>query len=147
MIIYTDGSCLTSNPGGYGGWGFVVYASQRDMENGAELYSDFGGFEPVPAMTNNRMEYEAVIQALDWATQHGHTGMTIYTDSQLVVKQVSGQFAVRSPHLKPLCKVVRQKIGECQATLKWTPREDNWRADQLSRVSYAEWNQFQSVKI
>jgi ribonuclease HI len=75
LTIYTDGSC-EPNPGP-GGWAFVVY------EDGAEVHSASGGCE---ATTNNRMEMQAVLEAMRWA---GDRPAKILSDSQYVVKGVT----------------------------------------------------------
>lgn len=74
--IYTDGSCL-KNPGGPGGWSFCL------LEKGEEWRVSGGDMRT----TNNRMEMQAVIEALRFAQ---NTKYTIYTDSQLVLKCAQG---------------------------------------------------------
>lgn len=70
--IYTDGS-IHPNPGGFGGWAFVVY------EDGAETFFRAGGAR---SSTNNRMELKAVWRALEWL---GPRAAVIHSDSQYVV--------------------------------------------------------------
>ena len=72
MQIYTDGGCI-ENPGGIGAWAFVAVA------NGQVLYKAAGGELET---TNNRMELQAVIEAMKWAGG----ACTINTDSDLTVK-------------------------------------------------------------
>lgn len=74
--IYTDGSCL-KNPGGPGGWGFTV------LENG-EQWSMCG---PEISTTNNRMELQAIIEALNFVQGHEYV---LYTDSQWALKCATG---------------------------------------------------------
>jgi ribonuclease HI len=74
--IYTDGSCL-KNPGGASGWGFTL------LENG-EQWSCVGNN---PSSTNNRMELQAVIEALLFAQSDEYV---LYTDSQLTLKCATG---------------------------------------------------------
>ena len=72
--IYTDGAC-SGNPGP-GGWGVVVYQA-----NGA--VHELGGYEP--QTTNNRMELQAAIAALEYYNRSGQREpMTLYTDSEYV---------------------------------------------------------------
>ncbi|MGR9412230.1 ribonuclease H family protein [Rhizobium leguminosarum] len=71
MHIFTDGAC-EPNPGP-GGWGFVVF------EDGARVHCD-SGF--AIASTNNRMEMQAVIEAMRWARDAGASKAHIHTDSQ-----------------------------------------------------------------
>ena len=70
--IYTDGSCL-KNPGGAGGWAFTL------LENGKQ-WTMSGGVE---STTNNRMELQAIIEALYFA--QGPT-YVINTDSEVTMK-------------------------------------------------------------
>ena len=72
--IFTDGGCH-GNPGP-GGWAFIV-------EREGTRHTAHGG---APATTNNRMELEAVIHALEYAAEHGlcTTSVHIHTDSQYV---------------------------------------------------------------
>ena len=58
ITIYTDGFC-EPNPGGFACWGWVAYDRA-----GKELQQDFGCLGYGDGMTNNRAEYEAVLQAL-----------------------------------------------------------------------------------
>ena len=83
MIIYADGCCEPSNPGGYACWGWVA------AEGGQEIASGSGCIGHGPSMTNNLAEYRAVIEALRWAYKQGVQGVAVKTDSQLVVKQVN----------------------------------------------------------
>jgi ribonuclease HI len=72
--IYTDGAC-SGNPGP-GGWGTVIY-----LENGT--VRELGGY--APATTNNRMEMQAAIAALDFLLASGQTVPTVLlTDSEYV---------------------------------------------------------------
>jgi|GEM_PF-619008 len=72
--LYTDGACA-GNPGP-GGWGVVVYFNDGSVH-------EMGGFEP--ATTNNRMELQAAIAALEYLTQFGQRDrVVLYTDSEYV---------------------------------------------------------------
>mgnify|MGYP003650105473 CR=1 FL=1 len=75
--IYTDGSCLV-NPGGCGGWAFVV--SQLDeitISDTTEFYC--GG---VKSATNNSMELMAILKALEWCKDNQRSNVFIYSDSK-----------------------------------------------------------------
>ena len=83
--------------------------------------------------TNNVAEYRAVLLALEKASALGAKGVIINLDSELVVRQLTGEYKVREAHLKPL----HQKALELLATLpkyrlRHVPREENRRADQLA---------------
>ena len=75
--IYTDGSCL-KNPNGPGGWAFALINDDK---------VETTGFGPDPNTTNNRMELQAVIKALDFVQGSEYV---IYTDSQLTIKCATG---------------------------------------------------------
>ena len=81
--IYTDGSCL-KNPGGEGGWAFVIV---KDKE------IDSIGYGSNPSTTNNRMELQAVIQALRYVDKGEYN---LYTDSQLVLKCATGVWKIKA---------------------------------------------------
>ena len=74
LVIYTDGAC-SGNPGP-GGWGVVMYHGRRTKElSGGD-----------PSTTNNRMEMQAVIEALK-AIKPGFSGKTVlFSDSTYVLK-------------------------------------------------------------
>lgn len=77
--IYTDGAC-TGNPGP-GGWGVVVYYTDNSVR-------EFGGKEK--QTTNNRMEMQAAIAALNFLTTNQLASpVTLYTDSEYLIKGVT----------------------------------------------------------
>lgn len=76
--IWTDGSVLV-NPGGPGGWAFVA---ERD---GIAIHSASGG---EPDTTNNRMELDAVIEAVRWAASIDEL-VEVVSDSQYVVNGIT----------------------------------------------------------
>ena len=76
--IYTDGAC-SGNPGP-GGWGVVVY-----FEDGSR--HELGGADR--QTTNNRMELQAAIAALDFLTDHPTDAIELYTDSEYVRKGIT----------------------------------------------------------
>jgi len=89
-------------------------------------------------VTNNVGEYKAVLLALQ-RVLNNLTPITIYTDSLLVVNQVSGVWACRKPHLLPFKRKVNelmQKImnGGRDIRLEWIPREENLAGIELERL-------------
>lgn len=123
-IAHIDGACdvHVSTAGGYG-------VSLRIGDATVEEY----GYVPAPT-TNNICEYTALLAALDLAHESGVTGLTIYSDSQLVVRQMTGCYKVRHPNMRQLhqqaCELVK-KFASIE--FGWVPREENQRADQLSK--------------
>jgi len=71
--------------------------------------------------TNNEMEYLAIIEALKLCCE----GDIIYSDSQLVVNQIKGEYSIRSEKLIPLFLQVLKLKGEKKAKICWIPREKN----------------------
>lgn len=127
VVIYFDGLC-EANPGGWMSWAWVALA--RD----ASVLAHGGTCSPPQSgNTNNWAEYQGLIAGLRWLQRHGHTGVRVRGDSQLVVNQVGGQWATNAPALRPLCAEARGLVGELGVTLEWVPREKNARADALSR--------------
>src|SRR6185437_7886829 len=57
--------------------------------------------------TNNYAEYSGLVAVLKWALEHGHRRVKLVSDSELMVKQMKGQYKVASPGLKPLWEVAR----------------------------------------
>nr|B8HPS9.1 RecName: Full=Ribonuclease H; Short=RNase H [Cyanothece sp. PCC 7425] len=76
--IYTDGAC-SGNPGP-GGWGVVVYFGDGSVH-------EMGG--AAAATTNNRMEMQAAIAALEFCQAAGHPPVILYTDSEYVKKGIT----------------------------------------------------------
>lgn len=72
-------------------------------------------------LTNNEEEYRGVIKALELCK----AGDIVFTDSLLVVNQVSGKYKVKKEHLKPLCQRAKYLRDEKCAFLNWIEREKN----------------------
>lgn len=84
--------------------------------------------------TNNQAEYHAVILGLRHALAAGASDIVVMGDSQLILRQLKGEYAVRKEELKPLhleaSKLLRQFAS---AKLEWIPREKNGIADLASK--------------
>jgi len=89
--IYTDGASR-GNPG-RAAWAYLI------LSGGRVLCSDSGY---LGRATNNVAEYTAVLKALSRAHQLGCRQVVVYSDSQLVVRQLRGEYAVRKKHLREL---------------------------------------------
>ena len=72
--------------------------------------------------TNNEMEYTALIHAL---SDPRSDGATIYTDSQLLVGQLTKGWNVRAENLQPLNERAKALLEKRRASLIWVPREEN----------------------
>ncbi len=83
--------------------------------------------------TNNQAEYRAIIAALEEATRLGAKQVDIKMDSELVVKQVTGEYRVKKATLKPLYQQVKQLQGLLEGfTITHIPRQQNTEADKLA---------------
>lgn len=88
----------------------------------------------LPGMTNNEGEYEAFILGLQVALERGDLQTTFLLDSQIVVGQVAGCFAVRDPKLAPRHARARHLLAQFpQATIVHVRREHNGVADALAK--------------
>lgn len=82
--------------------------------------------------TNNVAEYTALVRALDRAAALGLRRLTISSDSELLVKQMNGQYKVKNEGLRPLFQQAREKCRPFDlVTIHHVPRAQNSRADRL----------------
>ena len=83
--------------------------------------------------TNNLAEYQGLILGLTQAAALGVRRLTVLMDSELLVRQLNGQYQVKSPQLKPLHQQARQLLtGFAQVQIRHIPRERNQLADALA---------------
>ena len=123
VIVEADGGSR-GNPGPAG------YGALLLDEDGRELL-DRQGFLGVT--TNNVAEYEGMIAGLTAATELGATSVEVRMDSRLVVEQMSGNWKVRHPGLRPLAARAAELVAQFESvTFTWIPRADNVRADALA---------------
>jgi len=123
VIIHTDGASR-GNPG-LAGLGALL-----EDEDGQVLgaVSKFLG-----ETTNNQAEYLAVIEGLKAAIEMGAGSIELRADSELVVKQINGQYRVKKPELKPRHAEVMGLLGKFGSyVVKYIPREKNSAADALA---------------
>ncbi|HXT22190.1 MAG TPA: ribonuclease HI family protein [Thermoanaerobaculia bacterium] len=125
------------NPG-EAGFGLVV-ESDGTVE-------ELGGY--LGRTTNNVAEYSGLLAALTWARRAGVEELSLFGDSELVLKQLSGVYKVKAPHLMPLflrALALRREIPRVR--IQHVPRKENARADKLSnraideRLPVPEWLQ------
>ncbi|HMD42213.1 MAG TPA: ribonuclease HI family protein [Candidatus Acidoferrum sp.] len=89
--------------------------------------------------TNNVAEYFGLIAALDYAENHGIRALHVLSDSELLVKQMRGQYKVRSEDLRPLferAKKMSQSLGAFR--VEHVYREQNSEADALANQALDE---------
>ena len=101
----------------------VTSASGEDV---AGLYGYLG------RASNNVAEYEALLHGLRYALARGARRVKVFSDSELVVRQMSGQYRVKSEGLKPLFEEARETVSRLPA-VRFTAvrREENAAADRL----------------
>lgn len=136
VTAWFDGLCEPTNPGGHGTYGLFVEADGEIVHEAAEY---LGTGDGDTTMTNNIAEYEAAIAGLEYvADTYPTADVTLKGDSQLVIRQLDGQYSVNSPRLRPLWRAAHTLVRDLDVTLEWIPREHNERADELSRSAYHE---------
>lgn len=92
--------------------------------------------EPIGHATNNIAEYFALIYALQEAVAMGASVVSVKTDSQLMARQFSGEYAVREPHVKLMHRIVKRLAGYFErCTVTHIPREENQEADRLAGLA------------
>jgi ribonuclease HI len=88
--------------------------------------------ESLGVVTNNVAEYRALIAGLESAARHGADPLTVCMDSELVVRQMTGEYRVKHAGLKPLHAEAAQAARRLQSVrFVAVRREENARADQL----------------
>jgi probable phosphoglycerate mutase len=95
--------------------------------------------QSIASATNNVAEYSGLLAALAWAAQHGLQTLHIRSDSELLVKQMRGEYRVKNPGLQPLYEEARglaRQIG--RVTFEHVRREFNKDADRLANEAMDE---------
>ncbi len=83
--------------------------------------------------TNNVAEYQGLLAALDYALSHGYPCLRVLTDSELMARQISGEYKVRSPDLRPLHDKAQAMIARLESfSIRHVYREHNREADRLA---------------
>ncbi|MEJ5328637.1 MAG: ribonuclease HI family protein [Desulfobaccales bacterium] len=124
--LYVDGASR-GNPGPAGA-GVVL------LDPAGQVAAEASRF--LGRTTNNVAEYQALLLGLELARRHGVTYLEIFADSELLVRQLTGRYQVRSPHLKPLYQAARQALTSIPAwRLTHVPRQQNQAADRLANAA------------
>lgn len=121
--LYADGGAR-GNPGPAGA-GAVIYD-----QSGAQIaaLSRYLG-----QATNNVAEYQALLMGLEAALELGVGQIEVRLDSELLVKQLGGQYQVKAPHLKPLFQKAKALLQQfADAHIVHVRREQNGVADGLA---------------
>lgn len=132
LKLYFDGSCGPKNPGGIAGYGWRLL----DLE-GNEVSADSGEVCRGPEATNNIAEYASLTYGLRYLKQKEWRGeLEILGDSQLVIRQLKGEYKVRKDTLIPYhteCMGLLKSFGDSSWKVTWIPREQNEECDKLSK--------------
>jgi ribonuclease HI len=122
LVVNVDGGSR-GNPGP-AAVGVVIRSADGDVVADAA--------EPIGTATNNVAEYRALLRGIELAAQHGATELQLYGDSELVVKQVRGEYKVKDAGLKPLHAEARQALSAFSVwSFDHVRREHNSEADAL----------------
>jgi ribonuclease HI len=122
-VLYTDGASL-GNPGP-AGIGYVLFDGDDVL---AEHSEDIG------YGTNNQAEYRAVIAGLSEARERGIPRLVVRSDSELLVRQLTGAYKVRNHLLRPLKEEVAALAASFEEVrFEHVRREGNARADELAK--------------
>jgi ribonuclease HI len=125
ILIHTDGASR-GNPGAASA-GIAVYD-----KNQIRLYEE--AFL-LGSKTNNFAEYSAVLRALQLSAENKVTHLLLKSDSEFLVKQLSGMYKVKSPNIKELYNECKKWEGEItKVTFQHVRREQNKRADELANL-------------
>jgi ribonuclease HI len=123
LTIHTDGASR-GNPGPAA----FAYVIARDGEEPIEEAGKLG------RMTNNQAEYLALVRALEHALELGaHHRVVVHSDSELLVKQMKGEYRVKNADLRDLYEEASALCGRFNESVDFchVRREDNRRADAL----------------
>lgn len=122
LIIHTDGGAR-GNPGP-AGIGVVIETEDKDL---VEEYQGYIG-----ETTNNQAEYQAVVKAFELLEKHPTQNIDFFLDSELVVKQLNGEYKVKNQDLAPLfVKIYNARQQYSKVTFTHVRRAENKHADSL----------------
>lgn len=118
-VLYFDGACR-GNPG-------LMAIGAVLLENGkkvSEISKNIG------IGTNNIAEWCGLIEGLKLASAHACKELEVRGDSQLIIRQISGEYRVKSENLKPLFNEARKLCGDFRKIdFRWIRRNENSYTD------------------
>jgi len=129
IVVYIDGGAR-GNPGPAG------YGVRIEDERG-DLVEEFHGF--LGSSTNNVAEYNGLLAALRYAQQHDQRVVRIKSDSELLVKQMKGEYRVKNPGLQTLHQQAKTLAAALdRVSYEHVRREQNKDADRLANLAMDE---------
>jgi ribonuclease HI len=129
LRVYSDGAAR-GNPGPAGAGAVVV-------DGAGQVLARRGRF--LGSTTNNVAEYKGLLLGLEAAHELGARSVEVRADSQLLIRQLKGEYAVKHPGLKPLHAEALRLLGNFdKVDLAHVPREENKLADEMSNRAIDE---------
>jgi len=127
--VYSDGAAR-GNPGPAGAGAVLT-------DSAGNVIARLGRY--LGRQTNNVAEYEGLLLGLKHARELGYREVEVRADSQLLIRQLKGEYAVRHAGLKPLhAEALRLLRGFDRFELQHVPREENALADEMSNRAIDE---------
>ena len=131
ITVYFDGLCYPRNPCGVAAYGYLVYRGGQPIHKGFRAVGEGKG------MTNNVAEYEGLMAAAQWLKDEVILEkIVIKGDSQLVIRQMKGEWKISSATSKKYVPQIRKLLQGKDVSFSWVPRAENEEADKLSRMAY-----------
>jgi ribonuclease HI len=128
IYIYCDGASK-GNPGPAS----IGVSAKKTIDANEELFTIS---KAIGNTTNNIAEWTALIQALEKAIELGEKEVSIFMDSELVVKQVKGEYKVKHPGLIPFKNSLNElKPKFTKFSIQHVYRTNNKRADELANLA------------
>lgn len=126
LVAHIDGGAR-SNPGP-AGYGVVI---EDEVGRPVANLSEYLGRQ-----TNNYAEYSGLLAALNYTLRHGFKALKVVSDSELLVKQINGEYKVSSPVLKELHGRAMTLIDQLECfEIRHVLREKNREADRLANMA------------
>lgn len=124
LVAYVDGGSL-GNPGP-SGIGVII----SGLADGPVRIAKWIGHQD-----NNVAEYAALMEALQYAVARKARKLHVYSDSQVVVRQMTGEYVCRSPRLYSLHWTCRKLARSLAFSISHVPREFNVEANRLAQTA------------
>ncbi|MCB0416000.1 MAG: ribonuclease HI family protein [Bdellovibrionaceae bacterium] len=122
FVLYCDGAAR-GNPGP-AAFGYVILEGDEKVAEAGECLG---------IATNNVAEYKGLIHGLRHCLELGAAAVRVRTDSELMTRQLNGQYKVKSPHLVPLFQEARELLRQFQnSQVEHVRREHNKDADAMA---------------
>ena len=122
LVVHVDGGAR-GNPGPAAAGAVLSTPDGEVVDEASELLG---------IVSNNVAEYRALLLGVRRAKELGATEVEVVNDSELIAKQINGQYKVKHPDMKPLYAEAIAALGELDAwAVRTVRREQNTHADAL----------------